>query len=203
MPGKSTAFRVGKMMSAPSADLSSALQRLRRGLLGLIRERDRLPGVGGLQWLFDIVHDESPDSLNQAWRRSARGSRAHRLARGEAQAGERVTRRSKQPVRDLQSHYIGVPPLPGRGRVPVMTSTSPSISTRTASGATPGRAAMIQSCRSVSKTSIGGSQRAVRPPSREGSKNCRWQLLGLLQEARRPPPTSGFSGHASRHLGQP
>ena len=63
-----------------------------------------------------------------------------------------------------------------------MISVGPSMSTRTASGATPGSAAMIQSCRSVSNTSTGGSQRAARAPG-EGSKNWRWSASACLSMA--------------------
>ena len=42
---------------------------------------------------------------------------------------------------------------------------------------------MIHSCRSVSNTSMGGSQRTLQLPAGEGSKNCRWSCSACLSSA--------------------
>ena len=81
-----------------------------------------------------------------------------------------------------------------------MISVGPSMSTRTASGATPGSAAMIQSCRSVSNTSTGGSQRAASPP--RGLEELAVERFRLLEHGAGFGPHLVFRVTHHKHLGK-
>src|SRR5262249_26038015 len=101
----------------------------------------------------------------------------HELPLGKTQPRRKLDAPLEAAVRDLQPQYIGILAWrrrgAGGGGGRAMRRPCPPPSPHPASGATPGRAAMIQPCRSVSNTSTGGSQRAVRVPPRAGSKNWR------------------------------
>ena len=91
--------------------------RLRPRLLRLVGRGNRLPGLGGLNWLFDIVHGDSmfhSTKLGEGQHEAA----VHQLARGKAQAGGQGDAALEAAIRDLQSYNIGIPLFAGQGAGP-------------------------------------------------------------------------------------